>query len=70
MMENHASARRLRRLATDPVARQLRERRRAKVHAAYEEAARDPEFVVEMREIADAFDAALLDGLSERDAQH
>jgi hypothetical protein len=51
----------------NPVARQLREQRRAKVYAAYEEAARDPVFVTEMREITDAFDAALLDGLSERD---
>jgi len=61
------SPHRPRRLATEADARQLREQRRAIVYAAYEEAARDLKFVAEMREITDAFDVSLLDGLSERD---
>ncbi|HEU4451418.1 MAG TPA: hypothetical protein VFR81_00120 [Longimicrobium sp.] len=46
-----------------PVVRQLRER--AKVYAAYEESARDPDFMAEMLETVAAFDVALLDGLTE-----
>ncbi|HEV2148598.1 MAG TPA: hypothetical protein VGR37_14435 [Longimicrobiaceae bacterium] len=47
----------------DAVVARLRELRRAKVYAGYEEAARDPLFMADMRETAAAFDAALLDGL-------
>jgi hypothetical protein len=41
----------------------LRELRRAKVYAAYQEAAGDPSFVADMDETVADFDAALLDGL-------
>jgi hypothetical protein len=47
----------------ETVVAQLRQLRRARVYAAYEKAARDPVFMAEQREIAEAFDAALLDGL-------
>lgn len=47
----------------EAVVAHLRELRRAKVYAAYDEAAGDPEFVAEQEEITAAFDAALLDGL-------
>lgn len=47
----------------EAVVAQLRELRRARVYAAYEEAARDPVFMAEQREITEAFNAALLDGL-------
>jgi len=42
----------------------FRERRRAKVYSAYEEAAADVGFVAEQHEIVAAFDAALLDGMA------
>jgi hypothetical protein len=45
------------------VVARLREIRRAKVYAAYEEAARDAAFMADMDETTAAFDAALLDGL-------
>ena len=47
------------------VVAQLRELRRAKVYAAYQEAARDPEFMAEQRELTEAYDVALLDGLED-----
>ena len=61
------SPRRIPRRSDHPVVRQLRDTQRARVYAAYEEAARDPLFVAEMLEITNAFDTALLDGFSERD---
>jgi hypothetical protein len=42
----------------------LRKLRRAKVYAAYREAARDPVFMADLRDTTEAFDAALLDGLA------
>ena len=48
----------------DAVIEKLRELRRARVYAAYEEAARDEAFMADMRETTAAFDVALLDGLS------
>ena len=47
----------------EAVVARLRELRRTRVYAGYEEAARDPGFMAEQREITEAFDAALLDGL-------
>ena len=47
----------------EAVIARLRELRRAKVYAAYQEAAGDPAFMAEMEETATAFDVALLDGL-------
>jgi Arc/MetJ-type ribon-helix-helix transcriptional regulator len=41
----------------------LRERRRAKVYAAYEEAAHDPAYVADADADLEAFDATLKDGL-------
>jgi Arc/MetJ-type ribon-helix-helix transcriptional regulator len=41
----------------------LRERRRAKVYAAYEEAANDPTFMANMNADSSAFDDTLRDGL-------
>lgn len=43
----------------------LREIRRAKVYAAYAEAAADPLFMRDMEEVTDAFDAAVDDGLAD-----
>lgn len=48
----------------DAVRAKLRERRRAKIYAAYEEASRDPAFLHDMNADLDAFDATLADGLS------
>lgn len=48
----------------DAVRAKLRERRRAKIYAAYEEASRDPAFMHDMNADLDAFDATLADGLS------
>jgi hypothetical protein len=42
----------------------LRQRRRAKVYAAYEEAANDPAFVADMNADLRAFDNTLRDGLA------
>ena len=47
----------------DAVIAQLRERRRQRVYAAYEEAASDPVFMAEHEEMNRALDAALGDGL-------
>jgi Arc/MetJ-type ribon-helix-helix transcriptional regulator len=48
----------------DAVRAKLRERRRAKINAAYEEASRDPAFMHDMNADLQAFDATLADGLS------
>ena len=48
----------------DAVRAKLRERRRAKIYAAYEEASRDPAFMHDMNADLQAFDATLADGLS------
>ena len=48
----------------DAIRAKLRERRRAKVYAAYEEASRDPAFLRDMNADLDAFDATVADGLS------
>ena len=42
----------------------LRERRRARIYAAYEEAARDPVFMNEMKSELAGFDSTLADGSS------
>lgn len=42
----------------------LRERRRAKLYAAYEEASNDPAFMRDMNSDTEAFDATLCDDLS------
>lgn len=42
----------------------LRERRRAKIYAAYEEASNDPVFMRDMNADVEAFDIALSDGLA------
>lgn len=47
----------------EAVIAQLRERRRARVYAAYEEAAADPVFMAELEEMNRALDAAVGDGL-------
>lgn len=46
----------------DAVRDRLREQRRAKVYAAYEEAARDPEYMRELNADMKAFDVTLSDG--------
>lgn len=43
---------------------QLRERRKAKIYAAYEEAAKDKAFMRDMNRDVKAFDATLADGLA------
>jgi Arc/MetJ-type ribon-helix-helix transcriptional regulator len=48
----------------DAVRAKLRERRRAKIYAAYEEASRDPAFMHDMNADLQTFDATLADGLS------
>lgn len=50
----------------DAVRASLRERRRAKVYAAYEEAANDPAFIADMNADVIAFDNALRDGLADK----
>jgi Arc/MetJ-type ribon-helix-helix transcriptional regulator len=47
----------------EAVVAHLRELRRATVYAAYDEAARDPEFMAEMRAVTDEFDVTVGDGL-------
>lgn len=44
------------------VREKLRDRRRAKVYAAYEEASRDPVYMRQLNEDTDAFDVTLSDG--------
>ena len=51
----------------EAVVARLRELRRAKVYAAYEEAARDDAFLADMHETTAAFDVALQDGLTDED---
>lgn len=46
----------------DAIRDKLRERRRAKVYAAYEEAARDPRYLADLNADMNAFDATLSDG--------
>lgn len=46
----------------DAVREKLRERRRAKVYAAYEKAARDPEYMANVNSDMKAFDVTLSDG--------
>ena len=46
----------------EAVRAQLRERRKSKIYAAYEQAARDPAFMRDMSADLDAFDATLADG--------
>ena len=48
----------------DAVRASLRERRRARVYAAYEEAANDPAFMADMNADLRAFDNTLRDGLA------
>lgn len=48
----------------DAIRAKLRERRKAKLYAAYERAARDPEFMRDMNADLEAFDITLSDGLS------
>jgi Arc/MetJ-type ribon-helix-helix transcriptional regulator len=47
----------------EAVLARLRELRRARVYAAYDEAARDPEFMAEMRRVTEEFDHMAADGL-------
>lgn len=46
----------------DAVREKLRERRRAKVYTAYEEASRDPEYMADLGADMKAFDVTLADG--------
>jgi tryptophan synthase beta subunit len=46
----------------------LRELRRARVYAAYDEAAADPEFMRDLRETMRDFDTALPDGFDQKRA--
>ena len=48
----------------DAVRHKLRERRRAKVYAAYEEASRDPEYMRELYGDMSAFDITVSDGFA------
>ena len=50
----------------DAVRSSLRERRRARMYAAYEEAAKDPAFMADMNADLQAFDNTLRDGLPTR----
>ena len=43
----------------------LKELRRERLYAAYQEAANDPEYVAEMAELTAEFDCTVADGLSE-----
>ncbi len=49
----------------DAIIERLKELRRERLYAAYEEAANDPEYAVEMAELTAEFDCAIADGLSE-----
>jgi hypothetical protein len=49
----------------DAIAEKIRREKRSKLHAAYAEAARDPEFMADMREVALEFDRVVGDGLGE-----
>lgn len=48
----------------EAVRARLRERRKAKIYAAYEQAARDPIFMRDMNADLDAFDVTMSDGLA------
>lgn len=52
-------------LVEQALLRYLAELRREKLYSAYAEAALDPDFVADMREVSRAFDAATADGLQE-----
>lgn len=47
------------------IMRQLKELRRERLYAAYQEAANDPEYAAEMAELTEEFDCTVADGLSE-----
>jgi Arc/MetJ-type ribon-helix-helix transcriptional regulator len=49
----------------EAILRQLKELRRERLYAAYQEAANDPEYVAEMAELTAEFDFAVADGLRE-----
>lgn len=48
-----------------PTRQELRRARRDAIHAAYNEAGNDPEFMAEQAEIEEAFKWTLLDGLED-----
>jgi len=48
----------------DAIVERLKELRRERLYAAYEEAAADPEYVAEMAELDRDFDVTVADGLS------
>lgn len=48
----------------EAVRAKLRERRKARIYAAYEQASRDPAFMRDMNADVEAFDATLSDGLA------
>ena len=50
-------------LVEQAVLQYLADRRRDQLFASYEEAARDPEFMTDMRDTTRAFDSAVSDGL-------
>lgn len=52
-------------LVEQAVLRFLAERRRETLYLAYAEAAQDPVFMADMREVSEAFDATVADGLEE-----
>jgi Arc/MetJ-type ribon-helix-helix transcriptional regulator len=49
----------------DAIIERLKELRRERLYAAYQEAANDPEYAAEMAELTQEFDCAVADGLSE-----
>ena len=49
----------------EAIAEKISREKRAKLYAAYAEAALDPQFMAEMREVTAAFDASVADGLGE-----
>lgn len=50
-------------LVEQAVLRYLEDRRREQLFASYDEAARDPEFIADMRDTTRTFDSAVSDGL-------
>jgi Arc/MetJ-type ribon-helix-helix transcriptional regulator len=49
----------------EAIIRQLKELRRERLYAAYQEAANDPEYAAEMAELTAEFDCTVADGLGE-----
>lgn len=49
----------------DAIVERLKELRRERLYAAYQEAANDPEYAAEMDELTREFDCTVADGLSE-----